>query len=227
MFDIKIAGENSIILYFGDDISSTLTDEIAFYTELIQHNLNTLLIDVVPSYTSLLLTYRLDSIEYEHFKQLVSELISKSGFISQGKQRKTVEIPVFYDESVGFDLAELLKECDLSLNEFIDLHSGQLYHVHAIGFSPGFAFLGQVDKRIVRPRLAKPRLSIPAGSVGIADRQTAVYPMASAGGWNIVGRSPLDLTLKDENSLKRFTIGDIVRFKAISKESYLEQGGKL
>ncbi len=227
MLDIKIAGENSIIIYFGDEISSTLTDEIAFYTQLIKQNLNTLLIDVVPSYTSLLLTYRLGSINYESFSQLVSELINNSDFINQNTQRKTVEIPVLYDESVGFDLAELLKEAHLSLNEFIDLHSGQQYQVHAIGFSPGFAFLGQLDKRIARPRLANPRLSIPAGSVGIADRQTAVYPMASAGGWNIIGRTPLNFTLKDDNSLERFAIGDTVRFKSISKQSYLQQGGKL
>jgi len=227
MFEIKIAGENSIIFYFGNEVSSSLTDEIAFYTQLIKQNLNAILIDVVPSYTSLLLTYRLDSIDYEGFSQLVSELINKSDFISQDKQRKTVEIPVFYDESVGFELAELLKETCLSLNEFINLHSGQQYQVHAIGFSPGFAFLGQLDKRIARPRLANPRLSIPAGSVGIADRQTAVYPMASAGGWNIIGRTPLDLTLKDDSCLDLFTIGDTVRFKSISKQSYLEQGGQL
>ena len=97
MLDIKIAGENSIIIYFGDEISSTLTDEIAFYTQLIKQNLNTLLIDVVPSYTSLLLTYRLGSINYESFSQLVSELINNSDFINQNTQRKTVEIPVLYD----------------------------------------------------------------------------------------------------------------------------------
>ncbi len=227
MVEIKLASENSIIIYFGDVISSSLTDEIAFYTRLIKRELNNLIIDVVPSYTSVLISYRLGSVDYVGFCELVSDLINKSEFASQENQPKTVEIPVFYDESVGFDLAEILRETGLTLNEFIGIHSEQQYQVHAIGFSPGFAFLGQVDQRIARPRLANPRLSIPAGSVGIADRQTAVYPMASAGGWNIVGRTPLNLTLKDEDSLQRFIVGDYVSFSAISKQSYLDQGGKL
>lgn len=227
MFEIKLAGENSIIVYFGDVISSLLTDEIAFYTELVKRELNTLIIDVVPSYTSLLLTYRLSAIDDADFIELVSNVINNSEYVSRNKQRKTVEIPVFYDEYVGFDLANILRETGLTLTEFIEIHSQQHYQVHAIGFSPGFAFLGKVEQRIARARLAIPRLSIPAGSVGIADRQTAVYPMASAGGWNIIGRTPLDLALKDESSLQRFNIGDTVSFKAISKQCYLEQGGKL
>jgi KipI family sensor histidine kinase inhibitor len=227
MFEIKIAGENSIIIYFGDVVSSSLTDEITFYTQLIKRELNHLVIDVIPSYTSLLLSYRLGSVDYADFCQLVSDLISKFEYVGLEKQRNTIEIPVFYDETVGLDLTDILRETRLSLTEFIELHSKQQYQVHAIGFSPGFAFLGQVEQRISRPRLATPRLKIPAGSVGIADKQTAVYPMASSGGWNIIGRTPLDLTLKNEDSLQRFSIGDYVRFKAISKQDYMEQGGNL
>ncbi len=116
---------------------------------------------------------------------------------------------------------------NLDLDTFIEIHTEQAYLIYAIGFSPVFAFLGEVDKRIQAPRLATPRIKIPAGSVGIAESQTAVYPTDSSGGWNIVGRTLLDLSLNNPENVDKFRVGDKVKFYSITRDEYLKNGGLL
>lgn len=226
MFDIKLASENAIIIYFGDEVAPELAEKIAFYTQLLQQSLNELIIDVVPSYTSVMISYRIDKIDYDDFCQQVSTTLSKANFVKEQQQSVLIEIPAYYDPEVGLDLEEILSERELSLDKFIDIHSNQTYLIYAIGFSPVFAFLGMVDKRIQMPRLKTPRVKIPAGSVGIADNQTAVYPIDSSGGWNIVARTPIDLSLSNNENLNRFKIGNKVKFTAIDRQQYLSLGGK-
>jgi KipI family sensor histidine kinase inhibitor len=138
-----------------------------------------------------------------------------------------IHIPVLYDTEVGLDLALCLDATGLDLKTFIQIHSEHEYRVHAVGFSPVFAFLGTVDSRLRMPRLATPRVNIPAGSVGIADNQTAVYPVDSAGGWQIIGRTPMDLSLANPDNLTLFQVGDTVRFRSIQHAEYLALGGQL
>lgn len=227
MFNIKLAGENVIIIYFGEQTSPELAEQIAFYTKFLHDSLDELIIDIVPSYTSALITYDLNKIDHQNFCNQVSESLAKAIYVKQKHQTDILEIPVYYDLEVGLDLERILLEKKLSLSELIELHSLQTYLIYAIGFSPAFAFLAEVDKRIQMPRLATPRIRIPAGSVGIADKQTAVYPIDSSGGWNIVGRTPVDLSLNNSENLKRFKVGHQVQFKSISRQEYLELGGTL
>jgi len=226
MFDIKLAGENAIIIYFGDDVAPELVEKIAFYTEFLHESLGDLIIDIVPSYTTALITYDLNVVSHQAFCNQVSEALAKAIYVKQQHQSDMVEIPVYYDSEVGLDLDRLLSEKQLSLDEFIGIHSNQTYLVYAIGFSPAFAFLAEVDERIQLPRLTTPRIQIPAGSVGIADNQTAVYPIESSGGWNIVGRTPIDLSLNNKKNLNRFKVGHQVKFKAISRQKFLALGGR-
>lgn len=226
MFDIKLASENAIIIYFGDEVAPELAEKIAFYTQLLQQSLNELIIDVVPSYTSVMISYRIDKVDYDDFCQQVSTTLSKANFVKEQQQSVLIEIPAYYDPEVGLDLERILSERELSLDKFIDIHSNQTYLIYAIGFSPVFAFLGMVDKRIQMPRLKTPRVKIPAGSVGIADNQTAVYPIDSSGGWNIIARTPIDLSLNNNDNLNRFKIGNKVKFTAINRQQYLSLGGK-
>jgi len=226
MFDINLAGENAIIIYFGDEVAPELAEKIAFYTEFLNDSLGDFIIDIVPSYTSALITYDLNVVSHQAFCNQVSEALAKAIFVKQQHQSDVVEIPVYYDPEVGLDLARLLSEKELSLDEFIRIHSNQTYLVYAIGFSPAFAFLAEVDRRIQMPRLRTPRIKIPAGSVGIADNQTAVYPIDSSGGWNIVGRTPIDLSLTNKKNLNRFKVGHQVKFKAISRQKFLALGGR-
>ena len=226
MFDIKLAGENTIIIYFGDEVAPELAEKIAFYTEFLQHSLSDFIIDMVPSYTSLLISYRLDLLSHQDFCNQVSTTLAKAIYVKQEQSSDVVEIPVYYDPEVGLDLDRILLETELSLQEFIHIHSQRTYLIYAIGFSPAFAFLAEVDQRIQMPRLKIPRIKIPAGSVGIADKQTAVYPIDSSGGWNIVGRTPIDLSLNDYENLQRFMVGHRVKFRAIDRQEYIVLGGQ-
>ncbi len=134
-------------------------------------------------------------------------------------------LPTWYDPRVGPDLEPLARRKQLGVAELIRRHSQREYRVFALGFSPGFAFMGLVEEALAAPRLATPRQRIAAGSVGIAERQTAVYPQASPGGWNLLGRCPVrlfDLTL-DGYSLLR--AGDRVRFEPIGHAEFVRLGG--
>ena len=227
MFNIKSASENSIIIYFGDQMSPDLIEKISFYCQLLTDKLADIIIDVVPSYTSLLISYRLNLINQQDMCDRVEKYLLSHNIDTVESSSKLIEIPVYYDFEVGLDLEELLSEKQLSLEEFIAIHSSKEYLVYAIGFSPAFAFLGEVDQRIIKNRLPSPRIQIPAGSVGIADNQTAVYPINSSGGWNIIGRSPLDFSLDNPDNLKRFAVGGSIRFVPIDKDKYLALGGIL
>lgn len=227
MRDIQVASEDALIIYFGNEISRELTQEIIFYADIIQQELAEFIIDIIPSYCSLFIRYRIDNLDYDQVYLIVQGLLKKYQFEPSDEQPITVEIPVFYHPSVGFDLEALLSAKQLSLAEFITLHSQQSYCVHAIGFSPAFAFLGQLNPKLCSARLATPRVRIPAGSVGIADSQTAVYPINSAGGWNIIARTPIDLSLSNPDNLTLFAIGQTVRFKPIDEQEYLDLGGLL
>lgn len=225
MFNIKSASENSIIIYFGDQMSPALIEKISFYCQLLTDKLADVIIDVVPSYTSLLISYRLNLINNEDVCDRIEKYLLSHDIDTVESSSKLIEIPVYYDFEVGLDLEALLSEKQLSLEEFIAIHSLKEYLVYAIGFSPAFAFLGEVDERIRKHRLPSPRIEIPAGSVGIADNQTAVYPINSSGGWNIIGRSPLDFSLDNPDNLMRFSVGDSIRFLPIDKDEYLALGG--
>ena len=109
----------------------------------------------------------------------------------------------------------------------VTLHAGVEYRVYAIGFAPGFAYLGQVDERIAAPRLATPRPRVPRGSVAIADRQTAVYPSESPGGWNLIGRCPVAMFDPAAEPAMPVTVGDRVRFEPVDRERFLALGGEL
>ena len=227
MIDIKVAAENAIIIYFGQQMSDELLDEITFYSELLKQELAELIVDAVPSYTSLLLSYRLDKINHEAFSTRVEDIISTNTWIIKLARTDVIDIPVLYDTEVGLDLAFCLESKALDLKTFIQLHSECEYRVHAVGFSPVFAFLGTVSPRLMMPRLPTPRVNVPAGSVGIADNQTAVYPVESAGGWQIIGRTPMDLSLAKPDNLTLFQVGDTVRFRSIQYAEYLALGGQL
>ncbi|MBT4838527.1 MAG: 5-oxoprolinase subunit PxpB [Methylococcales bacterium] len=227
MHRIIPAGENSIIIYFGDQIDPSLPEKIAFTANQLKQEFNHVIIDMIPSYISLHISYHLTKTTHQNFCQQVEKYLNQLKKSSIKPDSKLTQIPVYYHFDVGFDLARLLKEKQLNLENFINIHSSKIYQVYAIGFSPAFAFLASVDKKICAPRLATPRIKIPAGSLGIADPQTAIYPSASSGGWNIIGRTPLDLSLTHTENLKKFNIGDKVKFCSIGKDEYLANGGSL
>lgn len=128
---------------------------------------------------------------------------------------------------MGFDLAEMSNIDGICIEKIIQLHSETIYDVYALGFAPGFAYLGKVNKRIATPRKKSPRLKVPKGSVGIADEQTAIYPSDSPGGWNIIGRTPVDLVNYQHSPPCLMQVGDRIKFNPIEKDEFLSLGGKI
>ncbi len=124
-------------------------------------------------------------------------------------------------------MEDVAKHCQLSMEEIIKRHSEAVYRAYAIGFTPGFAFLGNTPDELHVPRKTTPRLKVPIGSVAIAENQTAVYPSVTPGGWQIIGRTPINLIDWGSKNLALIAMGDSVRFESISRDEFLVQGGQL
>jgi len=131
------------------------------------------------------------------------------------EKKSIIEIPVCYDASLGIDLQNAVKASNCSIDELIQQHSEKIYTVYCLGFLPGFAYMGEVPHAIQLPRHPSPRSKVLAGSVGIAGKQTGIYPMNSPGGWQIIGRTPIKIFDPTSTSLTLFKVGDQVRFKPI------------
>ncbi len=226
-FRLVCAGENALILYFGDSIDARLPAQISAISQALKTEFGATIISLTPAYTSLHIGYRLRVSERD-FSQQITRYLQQHHFNAAQTESRLITIPTYYHPEVGLDLAQLLTQKHLSLAQFIQLHSTRAYLVYAVGFAPGFAFLASVNPKIQTPRLATPRIKIPAGSVGIAGNQTAIYPMNSAGGWRIVARTPLDLSLHNApENLHKFSVGDRVRFAPIERAEFIKLGGKL
>jgi len=138
-----------------------------------------------------------------------------------------ITLPVYYSRESGPDLELIAERGQLSVEDVIEIHQQQEYRVYAIGFAPGFAYLGEVDERIAAPRLATPRQKVPRGAVAIADRQTAVYPAPSPGGWNLIGLCPTRMFDPAKTPSMPVKVGDRIRFSAISRDVFIARGGEL
>ncbi|HAO45204.1 MAG TPA: allophanate hydrolase subunit 1 [Gammaproteobacteria bacterium] len=227
MHNIVSAGENALLIYFGDKIDATLPEKIGNFANQLKNTLSDVIVDLIPSYTSLHVSYDLNKIAEQDLRTQIEQCLTQQESQSSVLESNTTHIPVYYGLEVGLDLERLLAEKNLDLDVFIEIHTEQEYLIYAIGFSPAFAFLGEVDERIQLPRLPTPRIKIPAGSVGIAESQTAIYPADSSGGWNIVGRTLLDLSLNNPENVDKFRVGDKVKFYSITRDEYLKNGGLL
>ncbi|MEM1142862.1 MAG: carboxyltransferase domain-containing protein, partial [Pseudomonadota bacterium] len=133
----------------------------------------------------------------------------------------------YYHPEAGADLETLAEQRSLSWSDIAAIHYQQEYRVYAIGFAPGFAYLGDVDERIAAPRLSTPRKQVPRGAVAIADRQTAIYPAESPGGWNLIGRSPLRMFDAHAEEPMVVSVGDRIRFRPITRDEFVAAGGDL
>ena len=226
MPEIHSAGENALIVYLGREASPDTAALVQAAGTAIETVLGHDLVDLVPSYASILVIY--DPFTTDHLSvghRLREALDGLSA--SNHTPGRTVVLPVYYAAEAGADLEPLAEKAGLSVNEVISLHCGTVYRVYAIGFAPGFAYLGEVDPRIAAPRLQTPRLKVPRGAVAIADRQTAVYPAVSPGGWNLIGRCPTRMFDPSADPTMPVTVGDQVQFEPINRERFLALGGEL
>jgi KipI family sensor histidine kinase inhibitor len=223
---LQVVGEDALMLYLGDSADAKTSARVQAAVAATEQVLGEDLVDLVPSYASILIIFDALRTDYLSVARRVRKALNKLSTLPLPEGR-TVVLPVHYSVEAGADLKTLATRAKLSVEEVIELHSGTEYRVFAIGFAPGFAYLGQVDARIAAPRLATPRMSVPRGSVAIADRQTAVYPSDSPGGWNLIGRCPVSMFNPNAQPAMPVSVGDRVRFEPVNRQDFLALGGDL
>lgn len=206
-------GDSAITMTVGEAISVELSDLVAARARAIVAERIAGVNDVVPSYASVTVHYDPSVIEYRELHgRLIDVIESEIGHSADQTSAVEHVIPVRY---TGEDLDYVADQTRLSRKEVIEIHSAARYRVFVIGFVPGFAYLGPLDQRLVLPRRKSPRKRVPAGSVAIAEAQTAVYPSETPGGWHLIGITDVRMFDPNRPSPSLLAVGDIVRFEAV------------
>lgn len=211
--DVRPAGVQGLYVVVGDEISDSVNSDVLRLARTIGRSITRGVFDIVPGYGAVYVEF--DPLVWS-FAELAAEIQRSPLDFDSGRSSRLVRIPVAYGGEFGPDLEQVAKEVGLSPAEVIATHSRGLYRIYFIGFTPGFPFLGGMDPRLAVPRLPQPRLKVPPGSVGIAGRQTGIYPMASPGGWRIIGRTRVVLYDPNRRSPVLLRPGDQVRFEVVS-----------
>lgn len=172
-----------------------------------------------PAYCSLLIKFDALRMEHGELESILRRYLERLDEVRLPEPRR-VEIPVCYGGEFGPDLSEVCKLSGMTETQAVGLHSSVEYLVYFLGFVPGFAYLGELPRELMTPRLAAPRKCVPAGSVGIAGNQTGVYPFATPGGWRLIGRTLVKMFRAENDGLSLLSIGDRVRFTSISRERF-------
>lgn len=209
-----------------DRVNEEALQRLCAMQNALQDNSPPWLLEKVVSYVSLYVVFDPCQISRFAVQQWLRELWQQAMLVDVVAAAVHV-LPVLYDEEYCPDLAVVAAMKGLSVEQVITLHQSSIYRVYALGFAPGFAYLGDVDEQLCVPRLPTPRRRIPAGSVAIAERQTAVYPSASPAGWHVLGLCPIALQPRLPGLSSPFQVGDEVRFEAIDKSRFDALGGQL
>ncbi len=184
--------------------------------------LSTLLDDLVPSYNSLSLIFKREHTWTDHVTEIDQLLFSLDNDV-MGEMEKEIlmkKIPVCYEDHFAPDLVEISSRLNLAREKIVELHSSRVYQVYAMGFVPGFPYMGEIDEQLIVPRKAVPSQRIKAGSVAIANKQTGIYPFEVPGGWHVIGQTPLTLFNKNRAPFCLLQPGDQVQFFPISKSEF-------
>jgi KipI family sensor histidine kinase inhibitor len=222
---VEDAGENSVIAWFADQASVEVNESVVATCKNLEQSMGDTLIDLVPSYASMLVVF--DPFKTHHAEVRARLYAAFESSNTSETIAKVIELPVLYGEAYGPDIKRIAENAGISEAQVAQIHQSIAYRVYAIGFAPGFAYLGEVDSRLATPRLETPRQNVPKGAVAIADRQTAVYPSRSPGGWNLIGLCPTRLIDPTAESPMPIAVGDRVRFIEIDEAQYLSLGGEL
>lgn len=217
--NILTAGDSSLLIEFGKEISPEINRKIKATVQLMKEQHIEGVVDVIPAFCSLLINYDPRVISYDEMKERMQNLVKVDAKSSEEK-KKIYEIPVCYGGEYGPDIENIAANAGLSVEDVIRIHSSRDYLIYMLGFLPGFCYLGGLDERIHTPRLANPRIKINAGSVGIGGSQTGIYPLDSPGGWQLMGMTPVKTYDPDREVPILVEAGDYIRFVPIDEEEY-------
>ncbi len=214
-------GDTAVVLELGHGVSDSTLASVRALAAALMRDPPPGVVDVVPAFVSVTVFY--DPPRIGSYEQLCAELKNRATRVTGTASpipARLVEIPVCHGGDFGPDLAQVATRCGLSADEVVALHSSVEYTVYAIGFAPGFPYLGGLPLKLHTPRRATPRTLVPAGSVGIGSGQTGIYPLATPGGWNLIGRTPRALFRLEKHPPALLHAGDRVKFKPISPEEF-------
>ncbi|MBU2872970.1 allophanate hydrolase subunit 1 [Marinobacter salexigens] len=183
------------------------------------------LVDLVPSYTTLLIVFDPLSVSPSQARAIICQTLVDLEPEETAHEGEVHELPTWYDARVGPELPRVAEGAGMAVSDVIEAHSERAYRVFALGFAPGFAFMGLVDPRLECARLNTPRKRVPAGSVALAGLQTAAYPTETPGGWNLLGRTSARLFDRERDGFSLLRVGDRVRFVPVSREVFEREGG--
>ena len=240
MFHIVQSGDESLTVYLAREPGDAALQRVMAFVNLATAELSHWLVDLVPSYCCVALYFDLLRCDFDELLSALGRFAERlpNGVAGCGdagecsshavNERRRVELPVYYGAEVAPDLERVTKLTGLSSEHIIQLHSAQEYRVYALGFRPGFAFMGEAPAALQLPRLESPRAKVAAGSLAIAEAQTAIYPSASPGGWNLIGRCPIALFRLEQGEPRvHLQVGDAVRFIPVTRTQFLSLGGQL
>ena len=213
-------GDSALTVEFGQTIATELNiSAIALSSHFEQHPFPGF-IESVPAYASTTLFYDLPAVRrefpdfpsvFDAVKNLASAALGKLDNSTEESSR-TIEVPVYFDDGSALDIDHIVQRTGLDRSKIIDIFTERTYRVFMLGFLPGFTYMGEVDDRIATPRKQSPRIQIPKGSVGIAGTQTGIYSLESPGGWQIIGRTDVEMFTPEAENPCYLRPGDHVRF---------------
>ena len=217
---ISNIGDCGITCDFGDEVNKKTNKEVIKLFNFIQESVNSKkikgILNYTPSYNKLIINFELGKIKSKEIIEFIK--VSDYSKITLSEKNKVVEIPICYDEEFALDIKRMEEKTKLSFKEIVHQHLNTDFFVYMIGFVPGQPFLGDLNKKLYHDRLDTPRVKINKGSVGIVEKFCTIYTFESPGGWNIIGRTPLDLFNINKKNTSMLSPGDTVKFKSIKKK---------
>jgi inhibitor of KinA len=223
-YSIFPLGDSALTIDFGNIISDDINKKVLRLFHHLKNIAEHSIQDLVPAYSSLTVYYDVASFPhagktaFETMADLLEELLSKTSTVEE-QPNNYFEIPVCYSEKFAMDIHFLSEKNELTIEEIIHIHTSKIYKVYMLGFLPGFTYMGEVDHRIVIERKPTP-VKLFAGAVGIAGKQTGIYPLESPGGWQIIGRTPVKVFKKENRNSVLFQPGDEVKFYPITEYEF-------
>lgn len=213
-------GDAALTVSFGNEISLELNEKVLRLAGFVENNPFYGFIETVPAYSSLSVFYDIFKVRTE-FPDFETAFAAVKNFVENAlqnltkipeKETRLIEIPVNFDEKHALDLEFVASVNNLEKSRIIEIFTSGIYRVFLLGFLPGFAYMGELDARIAAPRKDSPRKKVPRGSIGIAGRQTGIYSLESPGGWQIIGKTDLELFTPTGENPTFLQAGDSVRF---------------
>lgn len=214
-----VSGDCAVCVEFGNEISPEINRKIRAFKIALEKEKTEGIVETVPTYRSLLVQYRPEIITYKELTEKFDTVMKAMDNI-QIPPPEVIEIPVLYGGEMGPDLENVAEHNHITPEEVVRIHTSEDYLIYMLGFIAGFPYLGGMSKKIATPRLKSPRVKIEGGSVGIAGEQTGIYPVASPGGWQLIGRTPLKLYDADREKPVLLEAGQYIRFRSVTEKEY-------